>query len=107
MRLHGTRARGRRRRRGLLGLLLLRLRCRERRQDALLYEVSVSVGFEFVLSAERFAASGALEGFLSGVSAPVTTQMGGPGESGGAEVAGKGPIGGHVRGLQVDPECVC
>ena len=31
------------------------------------------MGFEFVLSAERFAASGALEGFLSGVSAPVTT----------------------------------
>ena len=36
-----------------------------------------------------------------------TCQMGGPGESGGAEVAGEGPVARHVRGLQVDPEGVC
>ena len=33
----------------------------------------VCVGFEFVLSAERLAASGALEGFFAGVGPSVST----------------------------------
>ena len=36
----------------------------------------VCVGFEFVLSAERLAASGALEGLLPGVSPAVSTLRG-------------------------------